>query len=391
MFDRLAARFPVLLLARRNLTRSRDLTVLAVLAVVIGVVAIGGIGLGGEAFKQDQLSAFEGFGGTATADPINYEGEPASERGFDDSDIDRMRQAAGSATVLPVVSPGGATVQTASGELALTAQVNGIESPGAFYDAQTGEIPANWRRTVVVGARIADTNGIAVGDRITVAVPGTFERSFTVAAVLEPQGFADPLSADRTVFVPLSQFGEPRYDSAVVRVDTTTGDIDAVAENIEAALNVRRQEVSVSPVQNQRAQFEQLFGTINQFLAGVGALSLLVAAVTIANTQLMSALEREGELGVMRAVGYPKLAVVRLLVAESAALGVVGAAVGVPIALGIGLVVNTLLVGDPLAFTQTGLTYVAVGAVFGIVTALVAGIYPAWRTANKRPVEAFQG
>jgi putative ABC transport system permease protein len=47
-------------------------------------------------------------------------------------------------------------------------------------------------------------------------------------------------------------------------------------------------------------------------------------------------------------------------------------------------------VGDPLAFTATGLTYVAVGAVFGILTALVAGIYPAWRTANKRPVEAFQ-
>ncbi|RNJ25697.1 ABC transporter permease [Halosegnis longus] len=391
MFDRLAARFPVLLLARRNLARSRDLTVLAVLAVVIGVVAIGGIGLGGEAFKQDQLSAFEGFGGTATADPIDYEGEPPSERGFGDDDIDRMRQAAGSATVLPVVSPGGSTVQTASGDIAVTAQVNGIEDPRAFYDAQTGEIPANWRRSVVVGARIADTNDIAVGDRITVSVPGAFTRAFTVDAILEAQGFADPLSADQTVFVPLAQFGEPRYDSAVVRVPTTAGDIDAVAENIEAALNVRRQEVSVSPVQNQRAQFEQLFGTINQFLAGVGALSLLVAAVTIANTQLMSALEREGELGVMRAVGYPKLAVVRLLVAESAALGVVGAAVGIPLALAIGLVVNALLVGDPLAFTATGLTYVAVGAVFGILTALVAGIYPAWRTANKRPVEAFQG
>ena len=390
MFDRLAARFPVLLLARRNLARSRDLTTLAVLAVVIGVVAIGGIGLGGEAFKQDQASAFEGFGSTATVDPIDYEGEPLDERGFGESDIDRMRQAADDATVLPVVSPGGTAVRTASGELALTAQVNGIESPGAFYDAREGEIPANWRRSVVVGARIADTNGIAVGDRVTVSVAGDFERAFAVAAILEPQGFADPLSADRSVFVPLSKFSDPRYDSAVVRASTTTGDIDATADAIEAALNVRRQEVSVSPVQDQREQFEQLFGTINQFLAGIGALSLLVAAVTIANTQLMSALEREGELGVMRAVGYPKLAVVRLLVAESVALGVVGAAVGIPVALGIGLLVNALLVGDPLAFTQTGLTYVAIGALFGVLTALLAGIYPAWRTANKRPVEAFQ-
>jgi putative ABC transport system permease protein len=165
--------------------------------------------------------------------------------------------------------------------------------------------------------------------------------------------------------------------------------VDAAATAIEDEFNQRRRTVDVSTVQDQRDQFEQFFGTVNQFLIGIGAISLLVAAVTIANTMLMSAIERAGEIGVLRAVGYPKRAVVSLLVAEATILGVVGAVIGAPIALGIGMVVNQVLVGDPLAFTTAGLRYVGIGVAFGVVTALVAGVYPAWKAANRRPVEVL--
>jgi putative ABC transport system permease protein len=78
-----------------------------------------------------------------------------------------------------------------------------------------------------------------------------------------------------------------------------------------------------------------------------------------------------------------------MLVAEATILGLIGGVIGVPIALGIGAVINVFLVGDPLAFTRAGLQYVGIGFLFGIATALVAGVYPAWKAANKRPAEAF--
>jgi putative ABC transport system permease protein len=387
---RLAVRFPTLVLARRNLSRATARTVLAVVAVVIGVVAIGAIGTGGEAFKQDQLEAYEGFGGTATVDPVYYPeegGEP--DLTFTDEEIDRMRQASGGASVLPVVEPPGSLVRTPSGEALLTAQVKGLADPGAFYDARAGEIPDNWRRSVIVGSRVANNNDLEPGDRLRVAVREEFDRSFRVVAVLEPQGFADPLSADQSVFVPASQFEDAEYGQAIVRVDPQVRSVDAAATAIEDEFNQRRRTVDVSTVQDQRDQFEQFFGTVNQFLIGIGAISLLVAAVTIANTMLMSAIERAGEIGVLRAVGYPRRAVVSLLVAEATILGVVGAVIGAPIALGIGMVVNQVLVGDPLAFTTAGLRYVGIGVAFGVVTALVAGVYPAWKAANRRPVEVL--
>ncbi|WP_142860489.1 ABC transporter permease [Salinigranum halophilum] len=386
---RLASLFPLLVLARRNLSRASARSILAVAAIVIGVVAVGGIGIGGEAFKQDQLEAYEGFGGTATVSPVVYADADPTDRTFSEQELDRMRRVTRGAVVLPIVQEYTPTVRTGAGEAIPTARVTGVEDPGAFYDPASGQLPDNWDRTVVVGSRLANEHDIQVGDRVSVRVAGEFDRSFRVVAVLEPQGFTDPLAADQTVFVPLSQFETDAYDEAIVRVDAQSRSIDTVEQQLEAEFNARERRVFVNPVQEQRDQVEQSLETINQFLIGVGGISLLVAAVTIANTMLMSTIEREGEIGVFRAVGYPKTAVVRLLLAEATILGVIGASIGAPLALGIGLVANQLLVGDPLAFTPEGIRYVGLGMAFGVVTALVAGLYPAWKAANKRPVEAL--
>jgi putative ABC transport system permease protein len=142
-------------------------------------------------------------------------------------------------------------------------------------------------------------------------------------------------------------------------------------------------------LRQQQEQFEEFFDQINQFLIALGAISLVVAAVTITNTILMSVTEREGELGVLRAVGYPKFAIVRLIVSEATILGIAGVLVGVPVTLVVGGVINFYLLDDPLAFTPTGLSYVAAGAALGLAVALLGGLYPAWKAANKRPVEAL--
>ncbi len=386
---RLAGAVPILVLARRNVSRTRARSLLAVVAVLIGIVAVGGIGLGGEAFKQNQLAAYEGFGGVATVSPIADPDDEAVGRTFTDRELDRLRRAAGDAAVTPVVRPRGAVVRTPAGEVLITAQVKGIDDPGQFYELRAGEFPAPSDRAVVLGSRLAADEGLAVGNRITVVLNGTDARSVRVAGVLAAQGFSDPLNADRSVFLTTGSFDDPAYAEAIVRVDREERSLDAVTERIESAFNGRDRRVFVSQVRRQQERFEAFFERVNQFLIAVGGVSLLVAAVTIANTMLMSIGEREGELGLLRAVGYPRLAVLRLILAEAAIVGLIGALGGVPVALGIGAATNYLLLGDPLAFTTTGLRYVAVGAVLGVGIALLGGLYPAWTAAGRRPVEAL--
>jgi putative ABC transport system permease protein len=90
-------------------------------------------------------------------------------------------------------------------------------------------------------------------------------------------------------------------------------------------------------------------------------------------------------------VGYTKADVVRLLLVEAALLGTIGAAIGGAIATLVALVANAVFLGDPLAFTGTAVAYLVAAMGVGIATSVIAGIYPAWRAANERPVDALRG
>lgn len=118
-------------------------------------------------------------------------------------------------------------------------------------------------------------------------------------------------------------------------------------------------------------------------LAGV---CLVIGAVGIANTTLVSVMERTGEIGLRRTLGARGRHISVQFLCESSVLGTLGGLVGS--ALGVlGVVVVALLrdwtpVIHPLTVTS------APGV--GLVTGLLAGFYPAWRASRVQPVEALR-
>jgi putative ABC transport system permease protein len=82
--------------------------------------------------------------------------------------------------------------------------------------------------------------------------------------------------------------------------------------------------------------------------------------------------------------------VLRLLLGEAALLGVVGALGGVVVSVGLGAVINQLLLGDPMAFSGETVRHILTGVGFGLIAALLSGFYPAWKAANARPVDALR-
>ena len=80
-----------------------------------------------------------------------------------------------------------------------------------------------------------------------------------------------------------------------------------------------------------------------------------VAGVSIANVMPMPAIGRREEIGVLRSVGYEKLDIVRVMLAEAALLGVVGSVFGGALALAAVAGINGVLLGAPFAFTVEAL------------------------------------
>ncbi len=123
---------------------------------------------------------------------------------------------------------------------------------------------------------------------------------------------------------------------------------------------------------------------------GVAAIAILIGGLGMMSAMVMSVLERTREIGTLRAVGWSRGRVLRMILGESIALslvgGVIGVLLGILLAWAAGQIpgVGAMLSGS----VSPGL------AVQGMVTALalgvVGGVYPAWTAANLQPVEALR-
>nr|WP_324666281.1 FtsX-like permease family protein [Haloarcula sp. CK38] len=105
----------------------------------------------------------------------------------------------------------------------------------------------------------------------------------------------------------------------------------------------------------------------------------------------MSTVERREEIGVLRAVGFQRRDVLRVMLAEALLLGIFGGLVGIVLSLGAGLLINHLVLDDALAVVQPeSIGYILLAFAFGVLASVVSGLYPAWKAASEEPVEALR-
>ena len=113
-----------------------------------------------------------------------------------------------------------------------------------------------------------------------------------------------------------------------------------------------------------------------------------IAFVFILIVMITSVMERTKEIGVLRATGWYKFDVLKLILVESMLLAIMGTVVGT--ILGILALVGMSQIFPGVEVIITPLLVMAV-TIFGLTVGSVAGLYPAWRAASLSPLEAFRG
>jgi putative ABC transport system permease protein len=381
MIEDLVRRFPALLMARRNLSRNRLRSALAALGIVIGVLAIASLGMFGTTLRIGATQNLGEIGNEITVSPNAQEGfEELTSR--DVTAIERAAAQVGDAAVVPVRQEQ-ATVARGDARTIVTAY--GMERPGALYEASSGRVPDRFRQGVLVGSGLADRLEVVAGNSITVD-----GETYRIQAVLAEQEGITLVNPNSAVVLPPGAFEGPGYDQVVIATESSTA-ANATAREIRESLNEREQRVTIFELGSITEGINTFFGILNAFLIGIGSISLVVAGVSILNVMLMSTVERRQEIGVLRAVGVQRGDVVRMILAEAALLGVVGGVVGSVLAVGAGVALNAYVLDDPMVtFAGRNLAFVALALGFGVVTSVLSGLYPAWKAANERPVEALR-
>ncbi|MFA1612206.1 ABC transporter permease [Halobellus rubicundus] len=373
-------RFPSVQMAWRNLGRNRVRTALATLGIVIGVVAIASLGMAGVAIQQQATSDLGGI-----ADEVTIRsGVDSTTDGVTDEQVDRIRDVAGTAAVVPEKS--NSTTLTARDGRETFVTVTGITQASTLYEVSTGDNPDRLQSGALLSNDTAQRLGLELGD--PVEYDGQLYR---IRGLIESGGGG--FGGGNELVLPLSALDEDEHYDSVTIVAADGDEAQRIADAIETRFNEGDEEIlSVTSFASIQENVGSFLNTLNLALIGIGSISLVVASVAILNVMLMSTIERRGEIGVLRAVGIRRGEVLRMILAEAAFLGVIGGVVGAALSLGVGLAAFEVLVGDAtLVFGWASIRYLILGFGFAVVASVLSGLYPAWKAANDPPVEALRG
>ncbi|MBD0746821.1 ABC transporter permease [Streptomyces sp. CBMA152] len=372
--------------------RSRPVrVVLSALGIAIGIatmIAVVGISASSQAQLMRQLDALgtnmlvakpgEGmFSGQQVKLPKDAPGMVGRIDGVEEVGASGdLKQSVRRTEKIPKDETGGIAVKAATERLIDV--LRGKMGSGTWLNAANGRYPS-----VVLGHVAADRLGITKpGQQVWIG-----DRYFTVVGVLDPMPLAPEIERSALVGWEAAQRlldfdGHP----TAVYERSTDASVRTAHELLAATVDPQNpQNVAVSDPSAALQAKAATEGALSTLLLGLGGIALLVGGVGVANTMIISVLERRHEIGLRRSLGATRGQIRVQFVAESLMLSGLGGLAGV----GLGAAATGVY-----AYSG-GLPWVvplwAVGGGFGatLVIGTIAGLYPAVRAARLSPTLAL--
>jgi putative ABC transport system permease protein len=280
---------------------------------------------------------------------------------------------------VPAPQSGGIGTYAARTDLLDT--VGATVASGTWLNAATARYPA-----AVLGTRTAERLGVgAANPDMQIWLGG---RWFTVIGILDPVPLAPELDLGALIGWPAARryLGVVDADITTVYTRTDPDAVEAVRGLLARTANpARPNEVDVSRPSDALAAEAAADETFTGLLLGLGAVALLVGGIGVANTMVISVLERRAEIGLRRSLGATREHIRIQFLTESLLLSILGGGAGILLGSGVTAVYAT--VQD---WPTVVPAWVAVGGITAtLIIGAVAGLYPAIRAARVAPAEAL--
>ncbi|PXV85991.1 ABC-type lipoprotein release transport system permease subunit [Lachnotalea glycerini] len=183
-------------------------------------------------------------------------------------------------------------------------------------------------------------------------------------------------------------YGKFEYSQAYVKVDEMNNVLTVQKQIKEMGFEATSNAEYLKTMQKQ-------YRSIQAVLGGIGAVSLFVAAIGIANTMMMSIYERTKEIGIIKVLGCGLSNIRTMFLAEAAFIGFIGGFFGLILSYLISFIINKFLAGmygytDTQTLSYIPLWLPLVALVFAILVGMLAGFFPALRAMKLSPLAAIR-
>jgi len=237
---------------------------------------------------------------------------------------------------------------------------------------------------VLLGRTAADVLKKKVGDKIEIETG-----ELSVVGIVDGNAWVE----NGSVILALPIFQEitgnqDKINIIDIRVTPSTSakDVALLCEEINRLVPEGRAVVASEHISKSEA-----YRMVQAMSWGTSLLAVLVGVLGVMNTMLMAVFERTQEICVLLALGWRRGRIIRMVLWESALLGLLGGVAGVLIGaagvkvLGMAPAIRGLLEPD------LSMRLLAISVAIAVAVGVISGLYPAWRGSRLMPSQAFQG
>lgn len=216
-------------------------------------------------------------------------------------------------------------------------------------------------------------------------------RPYTVSGVLSELGtVASGINPDSAIFIPyetgVKYITGTNISPTITLIAEEVNAIEGVITNIETVLadSYPNTEFTISDAGTKMEAANASNDTLQMLLVSMAVIVFIVGGIGIMNVLFVSVKERTNEIGILKAIGCSRRDILLEFLLEAACISMVGAIIGVLLALGLTPIVQLLNVSVKLSLSGAVLSLL-----FGILTGSVFGFYPAYKASRLVPVVAL--
>jgi putative ABC transport system permease protein len=239
-------------------------------------------------------------------------------------------------------------------------------------------------KAVVLGTTAAEVLRKKVGDTVQIEI-----EELSVVGIAEGGAFVENGSIILSLAL-LQQITGNQDRISAIDVRVVSGMDDPGIRRLCDEMSRLIPEAHAEPA-GQHLVHTQGYRMINAMSWGTSLLAVIVGVFGVSNTMLMSVFERQHEIAILLALGWRRSRIVRMILLESALLGLLGGIIGV----GLGVVGIQFMKAAPairgLLEPDLSLNLVLIAVAIAICVGVLSGFYPAWRSSRLTPSLALHG